>query len=108
MGCLVPGCDTLTDVGVEPLGLATLQVTVYPNPANGTVRVILNHGMPNATADFGLYDLAGRKVLAAEHPLNSHGFGEWRMDLSGLPPGMYLYRITDAGDRVRTGKLAIE
>ena len=107
MGCLVPGCDTITEVGMQPIETSGPQVTVYPNPAKYTARVLLNHGSPNAEIDFTLFGLSGQAIITQKHLLNPYGFGEWTIDLAGLPPGLYLYRITSGGKAVN-GKLLVE
>lgn len=108
MGCLVPGCDTLTGVGIEPVAIDDIQVTVYPNPASGAARVIVNHGTPNVEVGFTLYDLAGKLVTDSEHQLNGYGFGEWLVHLEALPQGVYIYRIAAPNGQVQTGKLVVE
>jgi hypothetical protein len=108
MGCLIPGCDTLTDVGMEPILSQGTEVTVFPNPAKSTARVILNHGVPNSTVGFALYDLTGKLVTVESYTLNSYGFGEWQVDLGGLQPGIYIYHIDTSDGKRRTGKLLVE
>lgn len=107
MGCLVPGCDTITNVGIAPIETAGTQLTVYPNPAKYTARVLLNHGTPNAELDFTLFGLSGQAILTQKHQLNPYGFAEWIIDLDGLAPGTYIYHITSGG-RATNGKLLVE
>ncbi len=107
MGCLVPGCDTITEVGIQPIETTGAQVTVYPNPATYKATVLLNHGTPNAEIDFTLFGLSGQAIITQKHSLNPYGFGEWAIDLAGLPPGLYLYRIGSGGKAVN-GKLLVE
>lgn len=108
MGCLVPGCDTITEVGIQPIETSGPQTTVYPNPAKYSASVVLNHGTPNAEIDFTLFGLSGQAIITQKHNLNPYGFGEWTIDLEGLAPGIYLYRIANPIGQVQTGKLAVE
>lgn len=106
MGCLVPGCDTITEVGIQPIEAIGPQVTVYPNPASSKATVLLNHGKPNSEVVFTLYSISGQVVATEKHQLNHYGFGEWNVNLEGLQPGTYLYRID--GDRcLKEGKLIV-
>ncbi len=107
MGCLVPGCDTITEVGIQPIETSGPQITVYPNPAKYTARVLLNHGTPNAEIDFTLFGLSGQAIITQKHSLNPYGFGEWTINLEGLSPGIYVYRIGSGGKAVN-GKLLVE
>ena len=80
----------LTDEDPAP----TAHFALYPNPATGTVR--LAH--PPATKTTALLlDAAGREVRRA-----SIGF-DGALDVSGLPPGLYLVRIGTA-----TARLVVE
>lgn len=74
--------DTLSIAGVkadaEPL-------TLYPNPASGTVRI----GLPDSQqqVDVRLYDMAGREVLRCASLM---------VDVSRLPSGTYTVRAVTA------------
>lgn len=74
--------DTLSIAGVkadaEPL-------TLYPNPASGTVRI----GLPGSQqqVDVRLYDMAGREVLRCASLM---------VDVSRLPSGTYTVRAVTA------------
>jgi hypothetical protein len=81
-------------VGMEegPQGPATMGV--YPNPANGRVLVHWDRHGPSPT-QWQLLDNTGAIVLVGPAPDN----GPWRMalDVSDLPPGMYMLRLHGAG-----------
>ncbi len=60
---------------------------VYPNPSNGTVKV-LGAGFPNG-ADYEIYDLQGRKVDEGRMKVEGNS-----IDLKSLPDGLYTLRLT--------------
>lgn len=107
MGCLIPGCDTITEVGIQPIETIGIQVTVYPNPANAKATVLLNHGKPNSEVVFMLYGISGQLVTTEKYLLNPYGFGEWNVNLEDLQPGTYLYKIEN-GEHLSDGKLIVE
>lgn len=98
MGCLIPGCDTIT--GIAPITEnAPLGARVYPNPASNqlTISVPIEDGGYRLV----LFNLLGQEVLQTaitdaqtNIPLN-------------LPSGIYVYRITH-GNAMQTGKLVVE
>lgn len=100
MGCLVPGCDTITglnDISTPPLG-----ANLYPNPI-AQWRGNLTITLPNANEAhlFSLYNLLGEEVHQASLSQTST-----TLHLN-LPSGIYLYRITQ-GTQTQTGKLVVE
>lgn len=110
LGCLIPGCDTITPISDISTIASNLDYNfmVYPNPANDKIMVIINQALPNALLEFTLYDLAGKRVYASTISTNSYGFGEWQLSLGILPPSLYLYHITDPSGNLQAGKLMIE
>ncbi len=81
----------------------TLEVTVYPNPANTFVTVKIDGQRPQApTMEF--FDGAGRMVYATALKANSY---ETVLPLpKTLPSGIYHYRVRTA-DRLHTGRLTV-
>lgn len=88
------GCtsDTLSDtVSVVVVGLEAgwdTQVSIYPNPGEGHIRVSASE----AVEAFEVLDLQGR-VLGAGIPSGR----EWDLDLGALPSGTYLLRLRREG-----------
>jgi hypothetical protein len=68
-----------------------LTVLLYPNPANGRVRVSNFNGNP----PFQVFSLCGKSVCRGEIP--SDGF----LDLSALAPGIYTLQVWNNGGWVR-------
>jgi hypothetical protein len=69
-------------------------ISIYPNPFTDEVFVdfedIYGH------AQVSVYDMAGRQIYKQE--VNMHETGNYRIDLPGKAPGMYLVRIVH-GDK---------
>jgi hypothetical protein len=99
-----PGVDMIrldsafhAERGCEPLvthvqGVAPLSATcrVYPNPVSGSFIV---EGLP-PDGTYILFDLMGRQRLRG-HVMD----GEWRVDVSQLPPATYVLSINGSGYR---------
>ncbi len=68
-------------------------LTVYPNPASTTVNIRLNTGNDETTVS--LYDLSGKLV----HSKALSGMAEYKMDVSGLPKGIYLVKATSGNQQ---------
>ena len=77
-----------------------------PNPSAGAATVRFDLAAP-ADVSLALFDVLGRAVL--EVPAASFGAGrdhEVRFDVSSLPAGVYVYRVT-AGAEVGAGRLTV-
>lgn len=70
---------------------------VYPNPTNG---ILFLRETGTVLLGWEVYDMQGRKVLS----LNS-GMLSNRIDLTTLPSGMYLVRVTDSESRTSMQKI---
>jgi len=77
----------------EPVGYQ-----LGPNPTAGPLWVSPAAGQPGFR--FELFDIQGRKVFVAPVPA-----GGSVLDLSALPPGLYLYRVHRQGHLLGQGKL---
>ena len=69
---------------------------MHPNPV--TTQAVIRSALPHAThVRLAVYDVLGREVARLADGEFSAGEHEVRVDASGLPPGLYSYRIV-AGD----------
>ena len=85
------------------LGLQTpdaFSATLSPNPTSGKVRVSASEPMRQAA----VYDMAGKEVFSAKAVVPKT---EWDLDLSSLPSGSYIVKITTKS-RTATRKLIVE
>jgi hypothetical protein len=78
-------------------------ITVYPNPGSGIFQVSVDPSK-NELFQFEVYDLKGQKLLRKE--LNG-AVQITTIDCSGLPTGVYSYRILASGRILKTDKLVI-
>jgi len=86
--------------GAGPLSIRTDIVSVYPNPATGAFSVSYTAG-EEGKMELGVYDVAGRRVLAKTISRASAGPGSEFLNASKLPAGVYFVRLTAAhGDAV--------
>ncbi len=63
-----------------------LNFSVHPNPAKDLLHIQAQRPMERLQ----LYDLSGRAVLAEQVRSDRHG-----LNLSGIPPGIYLLEVSD-------------
>jgi hypothetical protein len=77
----------------------------YPNPARDVTTV--RFSLPAAAgATFTVYDLAGRKVAATWNAAYPEGDNEIPVNVSGLAPGVYTYRL-EAGGAAAARKMVV-
>ena len=99
---LADGVATL--VAAPPANLGPLRV--WPNPSAGRATVAFDLVAP-ATARVALYDVLGREVaVAADGP---RGAGEHRvaLDVSALPTGLYLARLSLDGKTAASAPITV-
>jgi len=75
-------------------------VSIYPNPATDEVWIYLPEITPGA--QLRLYSLSGE--LVKRMVINEH---HTRINISGLPAGLYGYQVANTGMTVSSGKLSI-
>jgi hypothetical protein len=76
------------------------EISVFPNPSNGFLRV-----RSNQTVTFELYDLLGRRLVRR----NMNQSYEPPVDLSSFPGGVYFYRLSYTYKKqvLQTGRVTI-
>lgn len=79
-------CDTAITSYILPLDAQTL--TIYPNPSNGLISILQNHG-------FTHYQLLDSKGMGI-----GNGILKDRMDFSSLTSGVYYITISDSETRI--------
>lgn len=107
----VMGCDSTMilslmvvpddTVGVTEAGEVLSGLTIYPNPVSGgTVTVRCHATCGNRW--LGIYDVGGR-LLGTKELVDETTV----LDVTGLPKGLYLLRVTDGDGSVCTAKFVI-
>jgi len=109
MGCLIPGCDTLTSV-TELEHIDQLNVLVYPNPASEQAFV----KVPNLSFSdrlgtnffLKLYDLQGKLIRSTSV---SRFEATYILDINGIQRGMYSLTLeNETGTPLVTKKMVVE
>jgi DNA-binding beta-propeller fold protein YncE len=86
---------------LPPANTVNKTVDVYPNPASQFI-VVYNYSMEN-TRTASLYNMNGTLVQQKQLQQSAS-----RMDVSNLPAGLYILKITDAKrTNIRTEKIII-
>ena len=85
------------------IGEAKMQklVTLYPNPAKGTIRITPLYRM---TTDLKVYNTLGSLVIEKDHLTLD---GSYQMDISNLLPGIYYFNII-TNDTKQIQKVVVE
>src|SRR5690606_1315123 len=78
---------------------------VGPNPASEETAIAFALDRP-AAVRIALYDVLGREVGAVDAGRLTPGPHRLGLNLSGLPAGVYVWRLA-AGARVETGRLTV-
>ena len=104
-GCVYIEIAPPTSTGTEDeLPVRGFKVAApYPNPVQQSVAIPFSADASQQVA-FSLYDITGREVLAAFDAYVTAGFHRFSVDMGGLVPGLYVYRIQSAGG-VTSGKV---
>lgn len=85
--------DTCTTTAVTPAIAQSSEVALYPNPAQGTVKIALPDALNGATIRF--CNVTGAVVKTAQATEN-----EMHMDISALPAGFYTVMVESKTERV--------
>lgn len=89
LSCLnIPELNPRVNTSISDRDLLSMQVTVYPNPANSRFRI----DAPADIVSVRIFDLNGRLVQAEGNELQSIEPGEYSVE--GLEEGLYFLEIT--------------
>jgi hypothetical protein len=96
--------DNINWGGVNPTDIHTISpasVSVYPNPATGTLQVRLDAYAPGCM--IALYDMNGQLVI---HDMLKGSITSF--SIASLTDGIYLYRILDGNaNEIKSGKVTV-
>ena len=74
------------------------QLSIYPNPASDMINFLSNDNIRNIE----LYNLTGQQLYGAEVYVNNY-----KLDVSALPQGFYLVRLTNMEGEIHTTRILI-
>ena len=99
-------CVTVTFEATEVTGISRdaemkTDIRVYPNPAKN--NVIVKARGSKGRLQFELYDILGSRLMT--QPIRSDIYET--VDVSGLTPGLYIYKVTDQEFKVVQSNLLI-
>ena len=111
----VPGCLVLANGEADPFATsveevpgevaAAVQALAFPNPVAATATI--QYDVPQAGAvSLRVFDLVGREVAVLVDAEQAAAKYEATFDAAALAPGVYVYRLTAAGQAV-SGKLTV-
>jgi hypothetical protein len=84
----------------------TLEVAVHPNPVRGTASLVVT--LPEAgSVAVAVFDALGRRVWDAAPVRLEAGSHAVPLDVGGLPPGVYLVRVTAGGAAPVTRRVVV-
>ena len=96
-----PPCEPVVSIKEAPPSVP--KAYVFPNPAPGYVKVVFEQALrrPGRVVLYnGLGQVALEEVLEA-------GSREFRLEVGGMPPGLYFYSVFLGGEVVKGGKLVV-
>ena len=93
-------------VGVEEALRNSIGVDVFANPA--AEQTVVTFSSTGGTLTLEVLDQTGRMVRTALLTGQPLGIGQHTIDVSGMPAGMYMLRITDANGEQGTKRLVVE
>jgi hypothetical protein len=90
-------CETLeydfkSTFGIGEAGLNDQRLTIFPNPANGTLKILIDKSLYACDYHIMIADLSGRLILEKFQSVKP-GEDRINIDLNGIMPGIYLYRL---------------
>ncbi len=91
------GCTT---VGISSINAITDMATIYPNPFENSMHVVVNDLSEINNCEFRVYNVLGNKVLQATIINQSTTF-----ETSKLPSGTYFYQLIGDNKLIQSGKL---
>ena len=91
--------------GIANINAITRDLFIYPNPASALTTFSFDLESPENVV-FTIVDMKGQVVLSNDYGLLPQGNNQIKADLSGLPNGTYMCRLTCGTTKI-TQKLVI-
>ncbi|MHC1708747.1 MAG: M20/M25/M40 family metallo-hydrolase [Bacteroidales bacterium] len=92
-------------IGIDEPEANTSVLSIIPNPATNKAELLFSLPKPSIVI-FSVYNALGDKVRTLDKQLYTSGSHSRKLDLSGLPTGLYFIKM-QAGDNIVSRKLVI-
>jgi hypothetical protein len=79
----------------EDLPASKPSLEVYPNPASDILQIRFGAELGTEMVEVVLHDVLGRQIKSVRRPVNSGFATDFVIEISDLPPGLYMVRATD-------------
>jgi hypothetical protein len=99
-----PDCDDIFALVNHENSIRTqpkdhLIISLYPNPANQTVHVQINHGKDQTPVQISIWNLMGKEILSLPPDIQSGYLFTVDLDLTQFTDGVYLLRIVQLSEQ---------
>ena len=107
MGCLIPGCDTLTATGLSPVPTngSHTGVVVYPNPASNMAYLLIKTDNPDPQFSLLVYNTNGKLLTEEKGAMPDVTY---LLHVNSYASGMYYVQILSNGQVVANTKFIKE
>lgn len=99
--------DNATTLGISNANVQAQDFMVYPNPANEALNFVFGASKAEAYT-ISLYNVIGEMVKSSTTRASGAGLHNSSLDVSDLPPGTYIYKVTDKSGKPHMGKVVIK
>jgi plastocyanin len=94
-------------VGNQQTGAESVKISNYPEPFNPSTTIRFNLPMDGAVS-LEVFNLTGARVATLVHGYQAAGDHQVAFDASGLPSGLYVYRMNYAGQTLSNKMMLIK
>ncbi len=91
----------ITGINQDLPGAKSTEALLYPNPARDVVAI--EFSMAYAAANLEILNISGQRIFTTQLTANRQ-----KIDISGIAPGTYVYRIYNKQGLDESGKLVVE
>ena len=97
-----------------PVGISDIEfednefiISVFPNPGSEWINIDFQKSLQflNDNLRLSIVDITGKLIL--NESFRSDGSGIYRLDVSNLPQGIYIYQLSNGTEEVYSGKLVV-
>ncbi|MEI6090693.1 MAG: T9SS type A sorting domain-containing protein [bacterium] len=89
----------LSDFGIVSVNEKAVpedDISIYPNPVQNDINISFNE-IVSQNSEIRIFDMLGQQVAGSRIP---SGAKEWKLNLEGLPRGVYIVKVNDKIKRI--------